>query len=1236
MRQLEDMLRHPPTGLRRASEEKFRALVSSSSWTSIGPRPEQNFINFYGVSSGRVTALALDPTNQNVAYAGGADGGVWKTSDGGVNWTPLTDFQPTLSIGSLAIDPSNPNNIYAGTGEANWNGDGYLGDGILRSTDGGVSWTAIEGPFAGQSMGGIAVSPTDGKVLLAAASSGIYRSADRGSTWVRALPTLVNTVAFESADGTTAYAGTFFSGVYKSIDGGVTWKLLTLPGLNPTVFGRVALAVAPGHPGVLYAGVALGSGGLQGFFKSTDGGATWKSGSTGYCSSQCIYNNAIAVSPIDPNILVGGGTGAFLSTDGGTSWVQLRTEAGDSMHPDQHAVAFSADGRRLWMGNDGGVFASTSYLETTTHWEQLNNTLALAQFYQGMAVHPTDINITLGGTQDNGVIRYSGKPMWDIVVAPWGDGASIQIDPTHPNIVYASYTGMLLTKSVDGGKTFAAATGGLDSGEGAAANSQLAMDPSNPARLYLGGNRKLWETTNGAASWHPASPNLGSKPLCVVAVSPTDVNKVFAGSCGTGEIYVTTNATAGTSSAWKVVSINGGGAISRIAMDPRNTDVVYVSFYGANVGHVWKSVDGGNSFTNASGNLPAIPCSDLEIDPDVPDTIYLATDVGVFWTTNGGGTWSPLVSGLPRVAVTSVRLHRPTRTLRVATHGRGMWDLQVPVEGLNLIPQLLSFDPPGVPAGSPPLAIGVTGSNFVSGTAVLWNGSLRPTTVTSSTRLSFRLTADDVLVASAGVISVVNPAPGGGTSRAVVYRVVDPGTLTPPAGALTGVIAYWPADNSPVDVISRRSAQLVNGAAFANGRVNQAFSLNGSNSYVQASGSTSASGARTLAARVYPNGGGLGMPILTGGSSGAGDFFGITGILGIGNCNLLGQYRLYVDHWGTSCLASNNTVKTGAWSHVAVTYDGATIQFYINGVPSQKVEGSMYDYPVNTYAIGGNTIGGSTTGESFKGLLDEVQVYDRALSAAEIQNLIDMAGPTPSLPAITNVANAAGGQSGVVPGSFISIYGSNFTTLAYDDWSKSIAGGQLPQQLDGVTVKIGGKPAYVNAITPGQINVQAPDLNIQQQSVQVTVTTAAGASQALSTSLREVDPAFFLWPGNQPVATHSDYSYAIRDGSFAGLSTTPAKPGEVIILWGTGFGPTVPPVPAGQIPGASSGAPTQYPVTVTLDGTAITVYGTALSAFPAAYQTAIQIPETISDGDHELIVSINGISSPKTLLNVQR
>jgi uncharacterized protein (TIGR03437 family) len=184
-------------------------------------------------------------------------------------------------------------------------------------------------------------------------------------------------------------------------------------------------------------------------------------------------------------------------------------------------------------------------------------------------------------------------------------------------------------------------------------------------------------------------------------------------------------------------------------------------------------------------------------------------------------------------------------------------------------------------------------------------------------------------------------------------------------------------------------------------------------------------------------------------------------------------------------------------------------------------------------------------------------------------------------------------------------------------------------QLDGVSVSIGGKPAYIYTITPGQINVQAPDVG--SGTVQAIVTAPGGASAPFTTSSQLYSPAFFPWPGNQPVATHVDYSIAAKNGTFPGITTVPAKPGEVITLWGTGFGPTNPTVPAGQEPDVQA-PPTQATVGVTLGGIAVPVLGSVLSSYAATYQIAIQIPASITDGDYPIVAAVSGARSPGSVI----
>jgi uncharacterized protein (TIGR03437 family) len=244
---------------------------------------------------------------------------------------------------------------------------------------------------------------------------------------------------------------------------------------------------------------------------------------------------------------------------------------------------------------------------------------------------------------------------------------------------------------------------------------------------------------------------------------------------------------------------------------------------------------------------------------------------------------------------------------------------------------------------------------------------------------------------------------------------------------------------------------------------------------------------------------------------------------------------------------------------------------------------------------------------------------------------------TPSVPAISanGVVNGASFQPGVGANSWVTIQGANLAPQT-DDWSHSIVNGALPTSLDGVSVSMGGRPAYIYFISPGQLNVLAPD--VPAGPISVTVTTGGGTSAAFATTASAYGPAFFLWPSNQVVATRQDYSYAAKAGTFASATTVAAKPGDVIILWATGFGPTLPAAPPGVSVPASGGYPTASAPTVTVDNTPAIVYGAALAPGSAGlYQIAIQVPTTLADGDWPIQATIGGVVSPAgTILSVHQ
>jgi uncharacterized protein (TIGR03437 family) len=695
------------------------ALVSpiTTPWKSIGPTNLVND-NIYGspFTSGRVNALAADPTDPKTMYLGADQGGVWKTADAGVTWAPLTDDQPVIDIRALAVAPGNRNYVYAATG-AN-----YAGVGTMSSADAGASWTyrafpaEAAAPPPGVIIRSLAVSPANPASVFAAvedywtvSKSGIYRSDDAGANWRKIFGNnlAATSVFFDAANSSVMYAvavassGTSpNSGVYKTTDGGQTWLLSngaagqTLPVTSGTQALRLYLAQAPSDPSTLYAVVMAGSGAL-GAYRTTDAAQTWTAVSgnipSGYCGDPtCAAIEAIAVHPKNPNVVFAAGTHMARSTDGGASWADVNKGPNAVVsHVDHHAAAFSSDGATAYLGNDGGVWSSTDSDSLAPNWKTLTQTLNVTEFYPGLALHPTDPNVALGGTQDNSFIYWSAN-VWKSV---WtGDFMWSQIDPSNPSVAYS--VGYLsgqgsYVRTTNAFRNFSVVTFEKNSKDTRFPwVTPFVLDPVNSQRMYIG-TYKIYQTLDGGSTWNIISPDLtgGSGAVTAVEVSAAKPEVVYAAvttSRNRSAFFVNTAALT-DGSTWQERSTGlPPRQITRIVTNPANANEVFVTVAGYTVydtqkpGHVFHSTDGGQTWQDISTNLPDIPALDLALDPDQPGTLYLGTSIGVFTASDVGGQWQAMGTGLPRAAVNSIRLHRGARLLRVATYGRGMWDLPVP------------------------------------------------------------------------------------------------------------------------------------------------------------------------------------------------------------------------------------------------------------------------------------------------------------------------------------------------------------------------------------------------------------------------------------------------------------------------------------------------------------------------------------------------------------------------------
>ena len=758
----------------------FRATATTDAihgetWQAIGPAPilggqtpTSATDSTRSSVAGRVAALAIDPID-NAVYAGGAQGGVWRTLNNGATWTPLTDFLGSLAIGSITLSPGahplNQATLYVGTGEGNFSGDSYAGIGIYKSTDSGRTWQGPYGQaqFSNRSVTTIAVDANKPQHVLAGSSSGIfgvggtpglltptrgiYASNDGGQTWtLSATPAAqarVSRIVQDPVASTTWWAGMSLispvvgGGLLKSTDNGATWNAVdgVAAGL-PAIVGangvggiaRTWLSVAPnGATSTLYLGVSVttGSGGGQ-LYVSTDSGATWtvKPAANGYCGGQCWYDMPVYVPPETPATVFTGGAGtsgslpsSFMrSTDGGTTMVDTMVgiDGNSALHADMHAItSWPGQPARIWVGNDGGVFRSD---DSGDHWTSVNSNLQLTQFQQ-CDLHPTDPTQAFGGTQDNGTDSWLGPNGWSH--SDDGDGGFALIDPSTPNQVahtYFNQTNNLVGAAValNGvasvpndylyfAGSYAGWNNGINLSDSMLFYAPMALDHGVTDTLYFGTDHLyvapqffanavaatpssiVYTLLNGGAPFAPPVPP-SSAPGAISAIET--VANVVPGQPASVLFVGTSNGRF-----WR--SIDGGASfgetdatpaviaqyVSDIAIDPRDPNVMFQSragFTGALPAHnVRKSTDGGQTWSDASNGLPDIPVNSIAFDPNFAGQVWAGTDIGVYLSIDGGATWIPYNEGMPNVAVFDIKANAHTGNMLACTHGRGAFLLRL-------------------------------------------------------------------------------------------------------------------------------------------------------------------------------------------------------------------------------------------------------------------------------------------------------------------------------------------------------------------------------------------------------------------------------------------------------------------------------------------------------------------------------------------------------------------------------
>jgi photosystem II stability/assembly factor-like uncharacterized protein len=659
----------PAPGARWAVwEEKVRreqGRTSRATWFSLGPA------NF----AGRMLAIDFDPNDASTVYAGAASGGVWKTTDSGATWTPISDELPSIAIGGLAVDKTDPNVVVIGTGEGTFNIDRVGGVGILRSTDAGATWETTDLSYTEASGHGFhVVECSPNGTFLAGATDGLWRSTDQGQTWVK----VRNAddwfdVKWKPGDPNTVYAAKgeagSGNGVKISTDDGATWSAASNGLPFGFQIGKLKIAVTPANPNAVYAIINDASGSPTiGIYKTTDGGANWTAQNTtvNVGGGQGWYNLTIAADPNNEALVIAGGVQLYRSTTNGITW----STTGGGVHVDHHAIAYEpGSNSNLWVGSDGGLWQSTN---DGVSWIDKNNGLVTYQFYD-ICVNNNDATpyYIMGGTQDNGTDKWSGTTTWANGLG--ADGMVCNINPLNGTTVYAEIQFGGHRKNTNSG------SGGWSTITSGITGSALWVapvdeDPNQGNRLYTSTSNGIFRTTTGGNSW----VNVDNTSAQWICFSPVDGDVAWT-------VAGTPKYTTDGGNTWQFSSTYGfstGGA-RKILAHPTDVNSALVCFsgYSTDIAHVALTTDMGATWSDVSGDFPGQPVNAIEVNPSEPAQWFIGTDVGVWTSTNGGVNWVPFEAGLPNVVIDDLEIQDDLQKLVAGTHGRGAWEIDIPPLG---------------------------------------------------------------------------------------------------------------------------------------------------------------------------------------------------------------------------------------------------------------------------------------------------------------------------------------------------------------------------------------------------------------------------------------------------------------------------------------------------------------------------------------------------------------------------
>jgi photosystem II stability/assembly factor-like uncharacterized protein len=812
-------------------------------WVNLGPTRATFATNYYTLhvtDSGRPRSIIV---HGSTIYVASAMGGVWKSTDSGSTWAPITDGLPSLSDGSLAMDPNNASTLYLGLGDP-FDGTGI---GLVKSTDGGATWSSPV--FLGNetTIPDVVVDPSNSNVVLAATDDGLYRSTDAGASFSQVsiatgdtgapkvwsiAPTAAHDFVLSLEGNPTATSGTTDGQIWTSSDDGASWSRAT--GVTKASgVGRITVAAAPSNPSIVYALAAIpnatSSADLADIFKSTDGGQSWtalnantrqytnpnseSANVDGLMNGQGWYDQAVAVDPSDPNtVFFGGSLLIAKTTDGGATFTQISNWLGQFglpyVHADCHTATFDANGN-LYIGTDGGIAKSTDGGAT---FDSSLNVGLVDQLPYTVSSSPASADAVLGGFQDLGTrLREGSTSTFDQVIG--GDGIGSDINRSNASLMLGSIYYDHFYKSTDGGSTWADASTGIsevDNGNSAPFYSRLvpwAGDVTGNT-LYTFSNTKVYKTTSYAASWSPLpNPVTSSGAIREIGVSPSDANDVGAVASG-GRVFLSSD---GGSTWTQAASLpNNQLSLSYISYDPTNPSTIYVASVAPvqNASHLWVSTDGGSSWTSldgyggsANGFPTGVPVNFVKVDPLSSSTLYAGTQLGLYRSTDGGATWSRFGTGLPLVSVTDLYIAPDDGVIRAASYGRGFWELTYPTANdfsIGATRSTLSAAQGGSDGTTITTAVTSGTAESValaaSGLPAGATATFIPPSVTAGASSALTLSAGATTPPGSYDVTVTGTSASAVHSVHVTFDVVGPHTLAVArAGTGTGTVSSTPA-----------------------------------------------------------------------------------------------------------------------------------------------------------------------------------------------------------------------------------------------------------------------------------------------------------------------------------------------------------------------------------------------------------------------------------------------------------